>query len=549
MTSYIQDYYRAITTGEITAGKWVHLVYWYIVQGLEDKRFYYDAKKADKAVRFIETFCHHSKGRDDLIVLELWEKALICVIFGIVDIWGKRQFFEVVIVIGKKNGKSLLASAIVAYVFYCDGEYGAEIYCAAPKLDQAEFVYSCFWQTVKHEPSLMQRTKSRKGDIYVAKTNSFVKKLPFNEKKSEGINPHMVICDEIASWPGAKGMKQYETFASAGAGRSQPILLSITTSGYEHEGIYDELINRCTRMLMGDSREARLVAFLYMIDDTSKWDDLEELKKSNPNLGVSVSVEFLKNAIEIAKTNLSKKAEFLTKHCNIKQNSSQAWLPAQAVGKNFGEALSLEDFRDCYCVGGIDLSRTTDLTACCIVIEKDRKLYTFTQFFMPAETLQDAVSRDNLPYDAYVKRGIIKLSGENFVQYQDCFDWFASLVRDYQIYPLKVGYDRYSSQYLVQQMAEANFHMDDVYQGYNLSPVIQETEGLMKDGAFDFGDNDLMKIHLLDTAVKTDAESGKRKAVKLKTTVHIDGCAALLDAMTVRQKYYSEIGEQLKNED
>lgn len=153
-----------------------------------------------------------------------------------------------------------------------------------------------------------------------------------------------------------------------------------------------------------------------------------------------------------------------------------------------------------------------------------------------------------MPYSAYVQRGILKPSGDNFVDYHDCFNWFKMLVEEYQIYPLKVGYDRYTAQYLVQDMRTYGFHMDDVWQGFNLTPVIRETEGLIRDGAFSIGDNDLLKVHLLDTAMKTEPESGRCKPIKMSAAAHIDGCAALLDAMTVRQKYYSEIGEQLKNE-
>ena len=344
-------------------------------------------------------------------------------------------------------------------------------------------------------------------------------------------------------------MKQYEVMKSALGARRQPIILSISTAGYINEGIYDELVKRSTRFLLGDSKEARLAPFLYMIDDVAKWNDINELRKSNPNLGVSVSVDYLLEEIAVAEGSLSKKAEFITKYCNIKQNSSQAWLPTQAVEKCSGDALQLEDFRSTYCVGGIDLSRTTDLTACCVIIEKQKRLYVFAHFFMPSEKLEEATARDGLPYPIYVQRGLLTLSGGNFVDYHDCFAWFAELVEKYEILPLKVGYDRYTAQYLVQDMDAYGFQMDDVYQGFNLTPVIRETEGLMKDGAFDIGDNDLLKAHLLSMGMKMDIESGRMRPIKISVNEHIDGGAALLDAMTVRQKWANEIGEQLKNEE
>ena len=286
-----------------------------------------------------------------------------------------------------------------------------------------------------------------------------------------------------------------------------------------------------------------------MIDDLNKWNDINELKKSNPNLGVSITVDYLLEEIAIAEGSLSKRTEFIVKYCNVKQNSSIAWLRSTDIDRCVCEPLSLEDFRGCYCVGGIDLSRTTDLTAAVIVIEREGRLYVFAKFWLPAERIEDATAKDGLPYRAYIQRGILEESGENFIDYHGCFEWFRSLIEDYEIYPLKIGYDRYNSQYLTQDMKGYGFHMDDVYQGENLSPVIDETEGLIKDGKIQIGDNDLLRIHLLDSATKTNSETMRKKLIKVSASVHIDGTAALLDAMTVRQKWYSEIGSQLRNEE
>lgn len=548
MNNYIYEYYQKIKDGSIVAGRWIIMFYEYIIKGLENQLFFFSQKKANRAIRFIESFCHHSEGRDDLLKLELWQKALVSVVFGIVDAEEIRQFREVVVIMARKNGKTLFASALIAYCVFMDGEYGAKVFCVAPKLDQADLVYNAFRQSVDMEPELKEMVRPRKSDLYIAETNSSVKKIAFNAGKSDGFNPHLTVCDEIASWPGDKGLKQYEVMKSALGARKQPIVLSISTSGYVNDGIYDELMKRSTRFLLGDSKERRLAPFLYMIDDIEKWSDINELRKSNPNLGVSVSVDYLLEEIAVAEGSLSKKAEFLTKYCNIKQNSSQAWLNTQDVEKGFGAEMDIEEFRDSYCVGGIDLSQTTDLTACLAVIEKNGRLNVLARFFMPEEKLEEATARDGIPYAAYVQRGILKLSGENFVDYHDCMTFFTDLVEKYQIYPLKIGYDRYSAQYLVQDMKQYGFHMDDCYQGENMTPVIREMEGTMKDGAFNFGDNDLMKIHLLNAALKMNAETSRVKLIKLSATDRIDGTAALLDALAVRQKWYGEIGDQLKNE-
>ena len=547
--NYIQEYYHRIQTGEIVVGEWIRLLYDKITAGLRDGLFFFDDRKAGRAIRFIESFCHHCEGRSDLIKLELWQKATISVIFGIVDENGLRIFREVFLVMGRKNGKSLLASAIIAYVKYLDGEYGAKIYCLAPKLEQAAIVYENFHRMVLAEPELAELVQKRRSDIYMETTNSVTKPLAFNAKKSDGFNPHLTVCDEIASWPAEQGLKQYEVMKSALGARKQPLILSISTAGYVNDGIYDELMMRSTAVLQGSSEERRLLPILYMVDDPSRWDDLEELKKSNPNLGVSVSPEFFQEEIAVARNSLSKRAEFLTKYCNIKQSSTQAWLPYEVVDAVSGGAYSLEDFRSTYCVGGIDLSQTTDLTACCVVIERAGKLHTFARFFMPANKIEELQEREGVPYRLYVSQGLIQPSGENFVDYNDCFDWFRMLVEDYEILPLQVGYDRYSAQYLVQQMEQYGFHMDDVYQGENLTPVIHECDGLLRDQKLLLGQNNLLKAHFLNVGMKQNEETRKIRPVKIDPRCHIDGFVAVIDALTVRQKWYDQIGDQLRNEE
>ena len=329
--------------------------------------------------------------------------------------------------------------------------------------------------------------------------------------------------------------------------RANARLLSCTTAGYINDSIFDELFKRSTRFLLGDSKETRLLPFLYMIDDVEKWNDINELKKANPNLGISVSVDYMLEEIAIAEGSLSKKREFLVKYCNIKQNSSLAWLSTQTVERASGEQLRLEDFRECYAVAGIDLSQTRDLTAAVIVIERDGELYVFAKFWLPGERIEEATERDAVPYQIYIDRGLMERSGDNYVDYHDCYNWIKSMVEQYHIYPLKVGYDRFSAQYLVQDLTAYGFQCDDVYQGDNLYGVIQETEGLLEDGKIHIGDNDLLKMHLLNSAIKMSQERGRGKLVKINPALHIDGTAALLDAMTMRQKWAGEIGPQLQN--
>ena len=567
--NWIYTYYQGIKNGTYAVGRWIELVYERIIAGLEADEYRFDQRKANAAIEWTEAHCFHTEGplAPGPLKLAVWQKAMLSCIFGIVDSDGLRQFREVVLLVARKNGKTKLASSIAAYTWRLDGGYGSRVFCIAPKLDQADLVYNDIWQMTTLDPEwqdlkdqLSERdahnkkilddsmlARHRQTDLSIPGANATVKKIAFSAKKSDGFNPSLAICDEVAAWAGDAGLKQYEVMKSGMGARPEGILLSCTTAGYVNDGIYDELIKRSTRFLLGDSKERKLLPFLYTIDDIEKWNDINELRKANPNLGVSVSVDYMLEEIAVAEGSLSKKAEFLCKYCNVKQNSSLAWLPAKTVEEISGEAIDVGQLRGSYCVAGLDLSQTTDLTAAVAVVEKDGRLNVLAHFWMPAEKIDEATERDGVPYWTYVNRGFLSLSGENFVDYRDCYEWFQALIRDYELYPLKVGYDRYSAQYLVQDLEASGFQMDDVYQGDNLWPVIQEAEGLIKDGTLYIGDNPLMKMHLLNSAVKMSVERGRGRLVKINPVMRIDGVAALLCALTVRQKYFGEIGYQLRN--
>ena len=567
--NFIYTYYQGIKNGTYIVGRWVRLLYEYLIKGLESKAFYFDNKKATDAIEWIEAHCFHTEGpmAPSPFLLEVWQKALLSAVFGIVDDKGLRQFREILLVVARKNGKSILAAAIANYVFRLEGGYGAKVFCIAPKLEQADIIYNNVWQMVTLDPEWKAEEELKKernahnmkihddsgharhrmSDLCIPATNSTVKKLAFSVKSSDGFNPSLCINDEIAAWQGDKGLKQYEVMKSGMGARPEGILLSCTTSGYVNDSIYDELIKRSTRFLLGDSKEKKLLPFLYMIDDIEKWNDINELRKSNPNLGVSVPADYLLEEIAIAEGSLSRRAEFICKMANLKQNASTAWLSTQVVEKACGEPITLDSLRNSYACLGIDLSQTTDLTAAVLVVEKNGELYVVAQFFLPAEKIEEATQRDGVPYGIYIQRGFLQLSGDNYVDYHDVYNWCVKLIEEYEILPLQVGYDRYSAQYLVQDMAAYGFHMDDVYQGDNLYGVMLEMEGLLNDGKLHIGDNDLLKIHLLNSAMKMSTERRRGKLVKVNPSLHIDGCAALLDALCVRQKWYGEIGDQLKN--
>ena len=549
----ILAYYQGIRDGSIVVGKWVRMLYERIMDGLEDHTWFYDQRKASNVIRFIERFVHHYKGvlAPQRVKLELFQRAALSCMFGIVDGDGLRQFNECMWVEGRKCGKTIVAAGVELFLAYAGGEYGSELYFLAPKLAQANLAFSSLLFNVNHEPDLKKRTKSTKSNgLYIAETNTTIQKLPFAEKTSDGFNPMSWVGDEIASWPsGEKSLKQWDVMVSGTGARQEPFGLAISSAGYEREGLYDEMFRRGTAFLNGNSQEKHILPILYKIDNPEKWDDINELRKSLPGLGVTVNVKFILDEIDKAHQSLSKRREFITKYCCEPMSSSVAWLTAQEVAKCFGNNKTLEDFRHNYALGGIDLSMAVDLTAAVVVIEKDGISWFDVMFFMPENKVEEATIRDGLPYRLYQQRGLLTVCGENTVDYHAVHDWFDKLEKEYEILCLKIGYDKYSASYLVQEMQAEGYDMESVSQGSNLTGVLIDMEGMIKDGRLRcINDNDLMKCHMLDSALKFEEGTNRRRLIKINSRNHIDGMAALSDAICMRHNYYEEKQAQLSNE-
>ena len=486
--------------------------------------------------------------------MSLWQRAAVSLIFGIVDSAGRRQFREVFMVVGRKQGKTLLAAAIATYMAYAAGEYGSEIYMLAPKLEQSDLVYSAVEFNTHAEPELDCITRSTKyRGLMIQETNTMVRKLAFTSKKSDGYNPMFYCADEVAAWPGSNGLRQWEVMASGTGARQEPLGLAISSGGYENEGLFDELMKRGTAFLMGNSREQHILPIIYMVDDAEKWNDLRELRKSLPGLGESVSEEFIRKEIDVAEESLSKAVEFKTKYCNLKQSLQTAWMRAEDINKAFGHRLQLEAIRGFYCVGGADISQTTDLTSACIIVEIDGVLWVHSHFWLPNKRLEEATRRDNIPYEIYIRKGFLSLSGEEFINNDDVLLWFMDLVKTWKIFPLIIGYDRWTALDLVAKLEKKHFHTDCVTQGFNLSSVSDTFEGMLREGRIrDMDDNDLLKIHFADAAqqMESNAEQAhpRKKLVKLSKNAHVDGVAALLDAMAMRQFNWAKMGARLTND-
>lgn len=551
--NWILTYYQQMCDGSVTVGQWIRKWYEIIVHGLEEKRWTFDQKKANSVINFIERYCHHHEGplAPGLMKLEVWQKAFLSVVYGIMDETGHRQFREVVLIIGRKQGKTALMSGCGCHHLFVDGGYGARVYVCAPKLEQARLCYEGIYQTIRKEPMMDRKTKRRRTDLYIESSNSSAQPLAFSAKKSDGLNISMGILDEAAAFAGEPGLRQAEVVKSSQGARLEPLMFYPTTANFVDGGLYDEIMKRSTAVLNGTSKEVRLAPFIYMIDDVDKWNDLNELRKSLPNLGVSVSIDYILEEIAVAEGSLSKKSEFLCKYCCVKSNSSLAWLPAEVVRKAFGFKRPMSDFAHKYALAGIDLSQVQDLTSACLLVEIDGIIWILSHFWIPGERLQEATARDGIPYQLMIERGFLSLSGSECIDYNDVFNWIEHMRKEYEILPIQIGYDRYSSQYLIQQLEKARYHCDSVFQGYNLTGIEDTFEGMLREGKIRSAeDNDLLKIHMMDAAQQIESNTSahsRKKLVKISRYAHVDGVAAILDAMCMRQNHWADMGNRLMN--
>lgn len=535
--TYLQEFKQDIADGKYVLGQWMQLNIQYVEKCLSEGKCLYDPLKAEKKIRFIETQCRYVEGRSGPFLLESWQKYIVACIFGLVDEDGFRHFTEIVLIIGRKQGKSTFAAALEMTIAYTEPELGMQLYNLAPKLQQANIIYDQTLLMIAKNKTASKLGKKRRSDFYIAKTNTKISPLAFNSKKSDGFNPYFACFDEFAAWEGVKAVDMWNVMLSAQGGRHDPINLACSTANFIDGGLYDELFPRCTSVLLGTSEEENLLPFLFMIDDIQKWDDVQELKKALPNLGVSFFEKNLQKEIRKAHASPSYKNEFICKYCNIKMNTVAAWIPQEAIRLSQGDVIKPEDFQRMACVGGVDLSQTTDLTSACVVINFEGVNYVYSHFWIPAGRLKDLTERDNVDYSAMVSHGFLSLSGDKFVDYKDVTKWFVNLRKEYKLNILAVGYDRYSSTYFVDEMKQQGFMMDDVNQGTNLTPILTEFEGLIMQGLVQTGTNGLLQSHIRNTAIKREGDGKRMRMLKISETKHIDGMAALIDALTVKSKY------------
>lgn len=534
MANYLLEYYNEIQNGNIVVGEELKTVLDGLVKDLDDDRFIFDEKPGQLRIEFIETFCKHTKSpfNGQPFILELWEKAILQVAYGFkYKDSNLRRFNEVLLLIARKNGKTTFVAGIdLAEFFLSQG--GVDIVCASNTNDQSGILFEEINNMREHSQALSKPSRSRKNIFYIysPKSKNKIKKLSGQSRNLDGFNIEVGCIDEVHQMTDSK---VYDAIKQSQSTKKEPLIFIITTEGNVVGGFLDKKLEYCRKMIKGEIKDERVLPWLYTQDDEKEiYQDKKSWQKSNPSIGTVKTYSYLEDIMNKAKNDLSTRLTMLCKDFNIKQLESGSWLSFDDL--NNEEHYSLEELRDSYAVGGVDLSSTTDLTAAILLIEKDKKKYVIPHFFMPSDVLEKRIEEDSVPYDIWVKKGYLTLSDGSQNDFSKVTDWFKEMVETYNIRPLWVGYDPWNSRYWVDEMDDAGFNMEKVRQGvFTLSEPMKQLEADLKNHIVIYDNNPILKWCLANTQAKVDV-NGNIQPCKLNSKYkRIDGAVALIIAYSV----------------
>jgi len=540
--NYVKEYLKAIQGGAVIVSKRVHKQYQQLVNDIDNPgRYIFDEEKANRPIEFIERFCKHSKGEwaGKPVTLELFQKAYIAALFGFVDKdTGFRQYRETMFFCGRKNGKSTLLSGIALYMLMADGESGSECYSIATKKDQAKLVFDEAHNMVRQSPDLSRNIKKRKTDLYFPATMSKFQALGKNSDTLDGLNAHLIIVDELH---GIKDRQLYEVMQQSQSARRQPLLIMITTAGTVRECIFDDMYAYACNVVDGKFQDENFLPILYELDSREEWQRPEAWGKANPGLGVMKKPEDLKRKVEKAKNNPKDLSGLLTKDFNIRDTVYTAWLTFDAI--NNQETFKLEAFRNCYAIGGADLSITTDLTcATLLLMDKDtEKRYVHQMYWIPSDNFEKRVQQDKIPYDIWLQQGLLRLCNGNSINYRDITAWFIEMLNEWEVSPLWIYYDSYSAKYWVEEMEGYGFRMVRCIQGARtLSLPMQQMGADLQAKRINYNNNPILKWCLTNTGIQTDRNGNIVPVKNQSAKQRIDGTASMLDAYVGLLDHYQE---------
>ena len=548
--NYVIEYFEKIKAGEYVVSNRVYKQYEKMVNDIYNSdKYIFDEERALRPIKFIETFCKHSKGEwaGKPVILELFQKAYISALFGFIDKeTNLRRYKESMFYVARKNGKSTMLSGIAAYMMIADNEAGAEIYSCATKKDQAKLVFDETLNMINQSPYLSKHIKKRKSDLYFPLTMSKFQPLGKNSDTLDGLNAHCVIIDELH---GVKDRNLYEVMQQSQSARRQPLLIMITTAGTVRECIFDDIYEYSCNIVDGTFEDDTFLPIIYELDKKEEWLDENCWSKANPSLGAIKKLDDLKRKVEKAKNSPKDLSGVLTKDFNIRNTLSNAWLNFDDI--NNTETFDIENFKNFYAIGGADLSITTDLTCATLLfinkeIDKEtgkeiEKRYIHQMYWLPSENFNERVKIEKIPYDKWLERGLIRLCNGNSINYSDITAWFIEMINNYGITPLWIYYDNYSAKYWVEEMKAQGFKMERCIQGAKtLSLPMQQLGADLKAKKINYNNNPILKWCLTNTGVYEDRNGNIVPIKNQSAKQRIDGVASMLDAYVGLYEHYEE---------
>ena len=483
----------------------------------------------------------------ELFILEPWQQAIIANLFGWKKIDDKgrevRRYREAFIYVPRKNGKTPIAAGICNYVLFCDGEAGAQIYSAAAEREQASYLFRHAKGMIEREPALSRRAKIFGGvghrSIQLRDDEASVYKvLSADADTKHGGNSHLVVIDELHAQPNRDLVDVLQT-SLASANRKQPMLIHITTADFDRESICNEKHSYACKVRDNGGDKSKpgydpsFLPVIYEATNEDDWTSEEVWAKANPNLGVSVSLEYLRRECKRAEETPTYQNTFKRLHLNIKTTNDSVFLD---MGKwdALPQAPSLDKFAGRVCYGGLDLSTTTDLTAFVLAFppEDTNGVWDWLPFlWIPKENAETRERRDRVPYVTWLNQGFVRATEGNAIDYDVVRADINKLGKQYNIQ--KIARDRWNATQITTQLMGDGFEIVDWGQGFaSMTAPTKELEKLVMSSRLSSDRNPAMRWMAGNTAVETDA-AGNLKPSKKKSTDRIDGMVALVMALGV----------------
>lgn len=540
MTEF-EQYFAGIGDGKIVACEKMRRIADTLMENyLNPGEFHFDLDIADRHIEFIERFCKVPSGKlGRPLKLELFQKARFQAIFGFVDDNGLRQYNEVLIIEGRKNGKTTETAAIELDMLVNDKEGAPQIYNIATMLDQARLGFNAADKMRRQSPLLRKHIRKRAADLYCELNMGFIKALASNTNSLDGLDTHCGVIDELAA---IKNRDIYDLVKQSMGAREQPLLFCITTNGFVREGIFDSQYRYASDVILDPGMNNRFLPFIYELDKIDEWDKEECWIKANPGLGTIKSTDYLRQMVQKAMDDESFKPTVLVKDFNLKQTSEAAWLRYEDFENT---EMFTETFR--YGIGGMDAADSVDLAAAKVLCMRrdDTNIYVRQMYWMPQavldrqEEMGQRRGRDNVPYQLWKDKGLLRTVQGNKVDKKVMLDWFCELRDQEDIYILYIGYDPWHIDDSLLREFQSEFGekaMIPVRQGViTLSQPMKDLKADLQAKRIIYNDHPIDKWCFFNTVVKTDVNGNIQPVKGMDTRNRIDGTLALIDGYKVLQ--------------